>query len=302
MSAAIRFTADARHPPRCSAVSPLRAANYLAALVWWLAFLSHEIVLFWSCALFLPYHTKFRGRPSLATPLIGFGAHGARPHIHPAVGPIGTRFARPPPVATVPLAERIVVPRLDLKHLHWDHGAVEWLVVDVAHAFHNMPIRASERQFLCGKVCTQFFVFNVLGMGGKFLPNIWSQLAAAIGRVVSSVFRCDEFLCEIYEDDPSWPLEEAFLKDRKPSLSRCWPSPSWDSSKFGTWPVSVTVWFGSAPSSQLKTSSSQWPFQRTSLMPCTATRDHSCTKERSPIILRQAFVCCWCGPDAAALR
>ena len=28
---------------------------------------------------------RFRGRPSLATPLIGFGAHGARPHIHPAV-------------------------------------------------------------------------------------------------------------------------------------------------------------------------------------------------------------------------
>ena len=28
---------------------------------------------------------KFRGRPSLATPLIGFGAHGARPHTHPAV-------------------------------------------------------------------------------------------------------------------------------------------------------------------------------------------------------------------------
>ena len=28
---------------------------------------------------------KFRGRPSFATPLIGFGAHGARPHIHPAV-------------------------------------------------------------------------------------------------------------------------------------------------------------------------------------------------------------------------
>ena len=28
---------------------------------------------------------KFRGRPSFATPLFGFGAHGARPHIHPAV-------------------------------------------------------------------------------------------------------------------------------------------------------------------------------------------------------------------------
>ena len=39
---------------------------------------------------------KFRGRPSFATPLIGFGAHGARPHIYPVVtvgGPCWTRFA-----------------------------------------------------------------------------------------------------------------------------------------------------------------------------------------------------------------
>ena len=28
---------------------------------------------------------KFRGRPSLSTPLIGFGADGDRPHTHPAV-------------------------------------------------------------------------------------------------------------------------------------------------------------------------------------------------------------------------
>ena len=34
----------------------------------------------------------------------------------------------------------------------------------------------------------------------------------------------------------------------------------------------------------------------------TVAVSHSCTKERSPVILRQAFLCCWCGPDAAALR
>ena len=38
----------------------------------------HWPTLLWSFA-------KFRGRPSFAAPLIGFGAHGARPHIHPAV-------------------------------------------------------------------------------------------------------------------------------------------------------------------------------------------------------------------------
>ena len=39
---------------------------------------------------------SFGAARPLPTLLIGFGAHGARPHIHPAVtvgGPIGTRFA-----------------------------------------------------------------------------------------------------------------------------------------------------------------------------------------------------------------
>ena len=36
------------------------------------------------------------------------------------------------------------------------------------------------------------------------------------------------------------------------------------------WTKPVTVWCGSAPSSQLKVSASQWPHKRTILMPCTA--------------------------------
>ena len=32
-----------------------------------------------------PWFAKIRGRPSLAAPLIGIRAHGARPHVHPAV-------------------------------------------------------------------------------------------------------------------------------------------------------------------------------------------------------------------------
>ena len=46
------------------------------------------------------------------------------------------------------LAERTVRPRLedaveDHKHLLRVHGAVEWLVVDVAHTFHNIPMRSA---------------------------------------------------------------------------------------------------------------------------------------------------------------
>ena len=59
-------------------------------------------------------------------------------------------------------------------------GAVEWLTVDVAHAVYNMPIRPSERQFLCGKVDNRFLVFKVFGMGGKSSPNFLCRKAAAL--------------------------------------------------------------------------------------------------------------------------
>ena len=55
---------------------------------------------------------------------------------------------------------------------------------------------------MCGMVGAQYLVFEVLGMGGRSSPNIWVRLAAAIGRVVSSVFNGDEFRCEIHVDDP----------------------------------------------------------------------------------------------------
>ena len=109
---------------------------------------------------------------------------------------------------------------------------------------------------MCGKVGARLLIFNPPG----------------IGRVFSSVFSDEEFRCKIYVDDP----EEALKKDHAPSLSRCWPSPSWVSFSLGTKPVSVTVWCGSASSSQLDTLASQWPFQRTSSMICTARRPGSC--------------------------
>ena len=87
------------------------------------------------------------------------------------------------------------------KHLLQVQDALEWLVVDVAHAFHTVPIRPSERQFMCGKVRTRFLVFKVVGMGGKLSPDIWGLFAAATGRVVSSVFSDGEFRCEVNVDD-----------------------------------------------------------------------------------------------------
>ena len=96
-------------------------------------------------------------------------------------------FLRPEVNATVVLTERIVLLRLedageDGKHLLRIHGALEWLVVDVAHAVHIIPIRPSERQFMCGQVGSWCVVFKVFGMGGKSSLRIWGRFAADTGR------------------------------------------------------------------------------------------------------------------------
>ena len=110
--------------------------------------------------------------------------------------------------STVLLEERIVLPRLqdavdDAREL-LQHGApeIEWLVLDVADAFHNVPVRTSERRFACGKVGDKYVCFKSLCMGGKSAPNIWGRFAAAMGRIVASIMPPTEHRVEIYVDDP----------------------------------------------------------------------------------------------------
>ena len=110
--------------------------------------------------------------------------------------------------SSVLLPERIVLPRVQdavddaSELLRHGYGGLEWLVLDIADAFHNVPLRASERRYCCGKVGDRFVVFLVLCMGGKSAPNIWGRYAACIGRVLASVFPSDELRSEIYVDDP----------------------------------------------------------------------------------------------------
>ena len=108
--------------------------------------------------------------------------------------------------------ERIVLPRIqdavdDARSLLRgcaDDPAIglEWLVLDVADAFHNIPLKPQERRFACGKVGNRFIVFRVLCMGGKSAPTIWGRFAAAIGRVLASIANPDSFRVEVYVDDP----------------------------------------------------------------------------------------------------
>ena len=110
--------------------------------------------------------------------------------------------------ATVQLGERIVLPRIqdavdDAKFIRGSGpGDLDWLVLDVADAFHNIPMCESERRYACGKIGNLFVVFLVLCMGGRSAPNQWGRFAAFLGRLVASLFDPTEFRSEIYVDDP----------------------------------------------------------------------------------------------------
>ena len=109
--------------------------------------------------------------------------------------------------AAVELKERIVLPRIqdaveDALELRKSGGQLEWMVLDISDAFHNVPMRPSERRFSCGKVGDRYVVFEVLCMGGKSAPNVWGRYAAGLGRITASVFDPSEFRDEIYVDDP----------------------------------------------------------------------------------------------------
>ena len=109
--------------------------------------------------------------------------------------------------AATSLFERIILPRLqdaveDAQHLLRTGSEIEWMVLDIADAFHNVPLHPSERKYVCTKVGDRFVVFKVMCMGGKASPNVWGRFAAAIGRILASLFDPSELRCEIYVDDP----------------------------------------------------------------------------------------------------
>ena len=92
---------------------------------------------------------------------------------------------------------------LDLfRYRRHETDSLEWFVLDIADAYHNIPMRKSERRYACGMVDGRYVVFGVLCMGGKSAPTIWGRFGAAIGRVVSSVADPARFRMEVYVDDP----------------------------------------------------------------------------------------------------
>ena len=73
--------------------------------------------------------------------------------------------------ATVLLPERIVLRRIQdavedaQELLKWANGDdLEWAVLDIADAFHNIPIRQPEQPYACNNFGGKYGVFKVLCM------------------------------------------------------------------------------------------------------------------------------------------
>ena len=100
---------------------------------------------------------------------------------------------------SVRLSERIILPRLQdvvedsLELARGSEHPVEYMVLDVADAFHNIPIQKAERRYCCGLVDGVYVAFEVLCMGGKASPNIWGRFAAMLGRWTASLYQSTDF-------------------------------------------------------------------------------------------------------------
>ena len=108
------------------------------------------------------------------------------------------------------VGERIVLPKVsdavkdavDMARAAGPGESLEWFVIDVADAFHNVPIHESEWRFCCARVGRKFYMFVSLVFGSKSSVPLWGRFAAWLGRSTASLFVDDLIRLQIYVDDP----------------------------------------------------------------------------------------------------
>ena len=107
-------------------------------------------------------------------------------------------------------SERVVLPRLQdaicdavtLGSLCGEGDELEWMVLDVADAFHNVWLRPEEVKFCCTKVGNKFYVFLVLLFGAASSVPIWGRVAAWLARTTAALLHPGEAALQLYVDDP----------------------------------------------------------------------------------------------------
>ena len=74
--------------------------------------------------------------------------------------------------------------------------------IDIAGAFHNIPIHTGEKRFVCAMFEGVDYVFDVTIFGSRSSPTVWGRYGAWLGRSTSSLFQRTELRVEVYVDDP----------------------------------------------------------------------------------------------------
>ena len=69
-----------------------------------------------------------------------------------------------------------------------DDEDLEFLGVDTADAFNNIPVRPDESRFLCAAIQGKYMVFDSLVFGAGLSPTVLGRYAALLGRALSSLF------------------------------------------------------------------------------------------------------------------
>ena len=103
--------------------------------------------------------------------------------------------------------ERIVLPRvLDLvdsvRRVSHSSLPVVLLGTDFSDAFHQIPIKDSERRFTAVKLGEDFYIFKVLVFGASSAPTVWGRYAAFVGRSTAAIHSSRSAEIQIYVDDP----------------------------------------------------------------------------------------------------
>ena len=76
------------------------------------------------------------------------------------------------------------------------------LGTDVSEAFHQVPLRESERQFTVAAPAGKYYVFKVLVFGSSSAPTAWGWYAAFLGRSTAAAVGTDPLRLQVYVDDP----------------------------------------------------------------------------------------------------
>eukprot|EP00438_Fugacium_kawagutii_P014285 Skav215770 [mRNA] locus=scaffold106:569116:574315:+ [translate_table: standard] len=146
------------------------------------------------------------------------------------------------------LNERLVLPRLKdviedvmmLMEAQTPGDEIEFMSLDFADAFKQLPVLHSEKKYLSGQAAGGHVVYHRVLFGIKTGPLVWGRIAALVARSTQSLFSPDRARLQVFVDDPLVTLRgsESQRTDIKNKILMWWLAMglqvSWNKGATGT--------------------------------------------------------------------